>query len=367
MKSGYKVNARTGTSILLIVLIILLLSLTIDIQLSVVTAISGEHNNEVCINPDGSDCTAENQDDNTATSSTTTTPMSHVRSAVNILQNKLPFLLYGTAWKKEKTAEYVEQAIKSGFRFIDTACQPKHYNEPQVGIGWTKAVTDLGLQREDIFIQTKYTSIDGQDPNRIPYDPNVSLEEQVKQSLSISLKNLQTTYLDSLVMHGLEETIDDTMRVYHTMETFVDDGKVHRLGISNCYDYNVFVSIYEQARIKPSVLQNRFYSDTNFDKELRQFCYDNNIWYQSFWTLTASWDALHSNEVQQMANDKSMTSHMLMFAYLLQLGYVTPLSGTTSVQHMYDDVSIMERIQSGEKIFHSTNEIRQFESLIGIP
>jgi len=48
-------------------------------------------------------------------------------SASKIVQSGRTFLVYGTAWKKEHTAEYVAEAIKSGFRFIDTACQPKHY------------------------------------------------------------------------------------------------------------------------------------------------------------------------------------------------------------------------------------------------
>lgn len=48
-------------------------------------------------------------------------------SAHNIVQSGRAFLLYGTAWKKERTAQYVSEAVKSGFRFIDTACQPKHY------------------------------------------------------------------------------------------------------------------------------------------------------------------------------------------------------------------------------------------------
>ena len=37
-------------------------------------------------------------------------------------------LFYGTAWKKDKTAHLVVLALKNGFRAIDTACQPKHYN-----------------------------------------------------------------------------------------------------------------------------------------------------------------------------------------------------------------------------------------------
>ena len=40
---------------------------------------------------------------------------------------QLPPIIYGTAWKKEQTAELVDQAITLGFRGIDAACQPKHY------------------------------------------------------------------------------------------------------------------------------------------------------------------------------------------------------------------------------------------------
>lgn len=42
--------------------------------------------------------------------------------------NTVPPVFYGTAWKKEKTAQLVAIALKSGFRAIDTACQPKHYH-----------------------------------------------------------------------------------------------------------------------------------------------------------------------------------------------------------------------------------------------
>jgi hypothetical protein len=45
----------------------------------------------------------------------------------------IPRLLYGTAWKKERTRELVRTAIMRGFRAIDTACQPKHYHEAGVG------------------------------------------------------------------------------------------------------------------------------------------------------------------------------------------------------------------------------------------
>ena len=65
---------------------------------------------------------------------------------------------FSTALKNE-TARLVSDAVKAGFRFIDTACQPKHYNEAGVGDGWKAAAEELGLSREDGWLQTKFTPL----------------------------------------------------------------------------------------------------------------------------------------------------------------------------------------------------------------
>jgi diketogulonate reductase-like aldo/keto reductase len=91
-------------------------------------------------------------------------------------------MIYGTAWKKEKTAELVALAIKSGFRRVDTACQPTHYNEPGVGEGIAASVAAGIVSREDVWIQTKYTPTSGQDTSRpLPYDASASLTDQVSK------------------------------------------------------------------------------------------------------------------------------------------------------------------------------------------
>ena len=115
--------------------------------------------------------------------------------------------MYGTAWKKERTAELVALALKCGFRGIDTACQPKHYNQPGVGEG----IAQSGVPREQLFIQTKFTPLNGQDPNKIPYNPKDNLQVQVRKSLEVSLKNLKTSYLDSLVLHSPMPTLQKTL------------------------------------------------------------------------------------------------------------------------------------------------------------
>jgi diketogulonate reductase-like aldo/keto reductase len=153
------------------------------------------------------------------------------------------------------------------------------------------------------------------------------------------------------------------------MESFVDSGKVHRLGIANCYDAAEFEQLYQAARIKPSVLQNRFYSDSDFDTRLRELCQTYNIWYQSFWTLTANRGALALPAVKALAEAKNLTPQTLMYAFIMSLpgGYGTPLSGTTSKQHMKEDVAVMERMQNGEVIFDTESELRDFAHILGMP
>ena len=204
----------------------------------------------------------------------------------------IPEIIYGTAWKKTKTQEYVEQAVRQGFRAIDTACQPKHYYEKGVGDALEQLYQQNLIQREDIFLQTKFTSVNGQDPNNIPYDPTAPLRDQVLQSFAKSCENLRTNYLDSLVMHSPMGTIADTLVVWKTFEELYKQGKVRYLGMSNTYQLRVLQTIYDSAEIKPTFLQNRFYRDSGYDYAIREFCREHSIYYQSFWTLTANPDIL---------------------------------------------------------------------------
>ena len=110
---------------------------------------------------------------------------------------QVPSLLYGTAWKEDRTEALVKQALLAGFRGIDTANQRKHYFEEGVG----KGIRAAGIPREELFLQTKFTSIDGQD-RRLPYDAHGALSLQVEQSFESSLLHLGVEQIDSFVLHG---------------------------------------------------------------------------------------------------------------------------------------------------------------------
>jgi diketogulonate reductase-like aldo/keto reductase len=252
----------------------------------------------------------------------------------------MPQILYGTAWKKADTERLVLAAVREGFRGFDTACQPKHYEEPDVGAGIAAALGD-GLTRDDLYLQTKFTALSGQDPQRIPYDPKAPITQQVAQSCEISLGNLRTDRLDCLVLHSPLPTPRQTHEAWRAMETLVDAGKAGLLGISNCYELRQLESLYSEARIKPAVLQNRFHADTRYDHDIRAYCRKHNIIYQSFWTLSANPHVLSHRAVTTLADKYQRTAAQILFRYLTQIG-VAPLTGTRSAVHMRDDLAIFE-------------------------
>lgn len=65
----------------------------------------------------------------------------------------IPRLAYGTAWKKEQTADLVYAALRAGFRAVDTAAQPKHYDEHGVGVGVRRAIAEGLIKRDELFVR----------------------------------------------------------------------------------------------------------------------------------------------------------------------------------------------------------------------
>jgi diketogulonate reductase-like aldo/keto reductase len=261
---------------------------------------------------------------------------------------RTPGIIYGTAWKKSDTARLVTLALQQGFRGIDTACQPKHYDEAAVGAG-VAAGLKVGLGRADLYLQTKFTSLSGQDPNRIPYDRQAPLPQQVAQSVAVSLLNLRTDYLDCVLLHSPMPTMTQTQAAWRALETFVDRGQVRQIGISNCYRLADLKGLCESGRIKPAVVQNRFYADTNYDRDIRAYCDQQQVTYQSFWTLSANPQLLADRTMTTLAANYRRSPAQILFRFLTQIG-VVPLTGTKSETHMREDLSIFEFELSGEEL-----------------
>jgi diketogulonate reductase-like aldo/keto reductase len=133
------------------------------------------------------------------------------------------------------------------------------------------------------------------------------------------------------------------------MEEIAQRGEAKQLGISNIYDIQILQDLYEMANIKPSVVQNRFYEGSGYDKEIRNFCKIHNIIYQSFWTLTANPHILQSTELIELSKKYNKNVIQLFFAYLNKIG-ITPLTGTTNIEHMQSDLESFDIVLDDTEI-----------------
>jgi diketogulonate reductase-like aldo/keto reductase len=76
-----------------------------------------------------------------------------IQSTSSRLQDAQAAFIYGTAWKKAETKRLVREALVAGFRRIDTAAQPRHYQEHLVGEALREAYAEEIVKREDIYVR----------------------------------------------------------------------------------------------------------------------------------------------------------------------------------------------------------------------
>ena len=146
---------------------------------------------------------------------------------------KMPKLGYGVyQTPPEETERCVLDAIRNGYRSIDTA--QAYGNEEGVG----GAIAKCGLPREELFITTKI------------WISNAGYEK-AKASIEESLKKLQTSYIDLLLIH---QPFGDYYGSYRAMEEAYKAGKVRAIGVSNFYP-DRFLDITHFAEIKPAINQ----------------------------------------------------------------------------------------------------------------
>ena len=249
----------------------------------------------------------------------------------------IPSLMYGTAWKEGTTAQLVQLAVASGFRAIDTANQLIHYREALVGEALL-ALDKQGIKRDSLFLQTKFTPVNGQD-HRTPYDASTDLTTQVRQSFDSSLAHLHTDYVDSYVLHGPYSRWglgESDREVWAAMEKLYETGKTKMIGISNV-TAGQLTQLCEEARIKPMVVQNRCYAALGWDREVREICQADGIIYQGFSLLTANREVVADPDIRAIAKRLGASPAQVVFRFAMQIGML-PLTGTTSEQHMREDL-----------------------------
>jgi diketogulonate reductase-like aldo/keto reductase len=253
-----------------------------------------------------------------------------------------PSFLYGTAWKEDRTAALVEQALAAGFRGIDTANQRKHYHEAAVGAAMQAAIAKGLVTRDELFLQSKFTFRRGQD-HRLPYGEHAPIATQVEQSFASTLAHLGTDRLDSFLLHGPSQRVGlsaDDWAAWRAMEQIQDSGRVRHIGISNVTREQLD-ALCRKARCQPSFVQNRCYASTGWDRAVRAYCREQGIVYQGFSLLTANAGVLAGNEITRLARQYNRTPAQIIFRFALDIGML-PLTGTSSPQHMREDLDVFD-------------------------
>ena len=219
-----------------------------------------------------------------------------------------------------------------------------------------QALAEEGITRETLFLQTKFTQVNGQD-HRTPYDATADLTTQVKQSFDSSLGHLHTEYVDSYVLHGPYSGyglgIAD-WEVWSAIEGLYQAGQTKMIGISNVSPAQL-MQLCDRATVKPMVVQNRCYAAFGWDKEVREICKAHGIIYQGFSLLTANREVVADPEIRRIAQRLGTGIAQVIFRFAMQIGML-PLTGTTNPQHMKDDLQ-------AEQLTLTTEEIQRIETI----
>lgn len=187
----------------------------------------------------------------------------------------------------------------------------------------------------------------------MPYDPNSSITSQVHTSIQSSLHNLRVSddpasaksaYLDSLVLHSPLPTMEETLEAWRACESYVPTN-IRHLGISNT-TLPVLRALWDQVKIKPAVVQNRFHRATNYEISLRDFCRERGVVFQSFWTLTANEHLFKRHETSKpamaLAKAAKVEPAAALYGLVMGLDGIVMLNGTQ--HHMAEDIDGLRKL-----------------------
>ena len=114
----------------------------------------------------------------------------------------------------EETKQAVAEALRAGYRLIDTA--QGYRNEEGVGA----AITESDVSRDELFLTTKLTNSEhGYDTTLAAFDD--------------SMKKLRLDVLDLFLIHWPLPMFDKYVETWRAFEKLLADGRVRSIGVSN--------------------------------------------------------------------------------------------------------------------------------------
>ena len=240
---------------------------------------------------------------------------------------KMPILGYGVYQvTKEECARCVLDALKVGYRHIDTA--QSYFNEEEVG----SAIQKSGVPRKDIFLTTK-----------------VWIEhygyEQTKTSVAESLRKLKTDYLDLVLLH---QPFSDAYGAWRALEELYDEGKIRAIGISNFYADRM-VDFASFNRINPMVNQMETHI-FNQQKNLKEWADKYNIRLEAWAPFGEGRRGTFDNPVIGKIGEKyGKTAAQVMLRWNIQRGVVV-IPKSTHIERMEENFDVFDFTLSSEDL-----------------
>lgn len=258
----------------------------------------------------------------------------------------VPQLALGTWFiDDDKAAEAVREAVKIGYRHIDTA--QAYANERGVGEG----VRTAGIPREELFVTTKVAA------EHKDY-------ESAARSIDESLAAMGLDYLDMMIIHSPQPWVevnqsDDRyfegdLEVWRALTDAYKAGKIRAIGVSNFQKEDID-NIWDNAEVKPMVNQVLCHI-SNTPLGLIDYCQSKGIVMEAY-SPVAHGEALKNPKIAEMAAKYGVTIPQLCIRYDLQLGMIT-LPKTANPEHMKSNADVdfeissedMEALKHVEKI-----------------
>ena len=240
----------------------------------------------------------------------------------------MPPIGYGVFRMTDQAAceEAVVQAIRTGYRLIDTAAA--YGNEEAVG----RAIRRCGIPREELFITTKL------------WIPDISYEG-AKRGFAASLERSGLDYLDLYVIH---QPYHDLYGAWRALEELYAEGKVRAIGVDNFTEDRLADFIFWN-KVKPAV--NLLECDPFFQRENeRAYLESQNILMQAWSPLSAGQnDLFHNETLCRIGSAHRRSPAQVVLRWLTQRGIV-PLVKSSDPQRMKEDLDIFDLVLTEEEM-----------------
>lgn len=233
---------------------------------------------------------------------------------------EMPLISFGVYQiPKEDTKRCVLDAIKSGYRGIDTA--QSYFNESEVG----DAIVECGVPREEFFITTKVWI------DHYGY-------EECKASVEESLRKLKTDYLDLCLLH---QPFSDYYGAYRALEELYAEGKIKAIGVSNFYPDRLTDICMFDRKVIPAVNQ------VEVNPYNAQWCAQENM--EKHGVKMEAWapfgegrNNLFTNETLVSIGKKyNKSSAKVVLRWLIQRGVIVACK-STHIERMQENINVFD-------------------------